>query len=58
MYPIIYVEGRLADAIGRVHLEQIADLASKIAKEPVAVMTWGPSRLHETSRVVGKVEEA
>lgn len=56
MYPIIYVEGRVADAIGGIHLQEIADHATKQAKEPVAVMTWGPSELHDDKRVIGAVE--
>lgn len=54
MKPIIYVEGRLADAIGGMHLQQIADLGAKLAREPVTVMTWGPSKHHDERRYHSK----
>jgi hypothetical protein len=52
--PIIYIDGALADAIGRIGLQEIADVASRHYHAPVDVLTVGVSEHHAYRRVTGK----
>ncbi len=54
MHPIIYVDGKLADAIGRVTLQQIADIAATASRAPVSLLTHGESEFHAATRITGK----
>jgi hypothetical protein len=47
---IIYVDGALADSIGSLGLQSLADAAAKIALQPVSVLTQGPSKYHSQRR--------
>ena len=55
MRRIIYVDGALADAIGRQGLQVVADLVSKLSGEPVDFLTHGESKYHATHRIIGNV---
>lgn len=53
MHKIIYVDGTLADNIGTIGLQALADVAAKTAEKPVTVLTHGHSRHHANQRIVG-----
>jgi hypothetical protein len=51
MNPIVYVDGALADAIGANELRRLAKLLATLSKEPVDVLTHGPSKYHGDKRI-------
>lgn len=58
MNPIIYVDGTVADSIGRIELQKIADAVAAVTKTPIDVMTHGPSKYHGFVRYTSNAEAA
>ena len=52
--PIIYVDGWLADQMGRVLLQETDDHLSKLMGYSVDILTYGASNHHNESRYTGK----
>lgn len=50
MNPIIYVDGRIADDIGRNGLRELGQAAVRLYRNPVDVLTHGPSKYHAKAR--------
>lgn len=52
--PIVYVDGKLADDLGREFMQRIADEIASRVGQPVDVMTHGASKYHSFTRIVGR----
>jgi hypothetical protein len=48
--PIIYVPGSLADGMGAIHLDELAQRAASLSRQSVTVLTYGPSKHHSFRR--------
>jgi hypothetical protein len=54
MHKLIYIDGQLADALGRVNLQMIADRIAFTVQQPVDLMTHGDSEFHGDRRFTGR----
>lgn len=53
MNPIIYIDGQLADHMGRVDLQTLVDRAAASAGRDIDLLTHGPSKFHGHRRLTG-----
>ena len=54
MNPIVYIDGKLADAMGYIKLIELANQLATYATTPVDLLTHGESTHHARHRITGK----
>lgn len=53
MNKIVYLDGRLADSMGRMEIILLANRLAELTRQPVDILTHGKSKYHGEHRYTG-----